>query len=141
MAIDRTHSDNFTATTCGSNENDEQQNGKEWNRHCFQIVHAHNQDGGSGTKTTTRIFTAPIEERNEWVFAMNNALLAYEKRLGKARSDAAKNQCMDILNVKKARTASIGIDSCIDMSILCGDRTEEKEEGGQKQLSTTYGTA
>eukprot|EP00584_Thalassiosira_punctigera_P001254 CAMPEP_0172526774 /NCGR_PEP_ID=MMETSP1067-20121228/1613_1 /TAXON_ID=265564 ORGANISM="Thalassiosira punctigera, Strain Tpunct2005C2" /NCGR_SAMPLE_ID=MMETSP1067 /ASSEMBLY_ACC=CAM_ASM_000444 /LENGTH=346 /DNA_ID=CAMNT_0013310353 /DNA_START=44 /DNA_END=1084 /DNA_ORIENTATION=- len=64
----------------------------EWNRHCFRIVHAQHQDNESTPKTTTRIFTAPVEERNEWVFATNNTLLGYVRRLSKARSDAAKQE-------------------------------------------------
>ncbi|KAL7551219.1 hypothetical protein ACHAWF_015617 [Thalassiosira exigua] len=61
----------------------------EWNRHCFQVVHA-GGGLGEGAKKTTRIFTAPAEDRNEWVFVVNNALLDYEKRLSKARNRDAR---------------------------------------------------
>jgi len=78
---------------------------EDWNRHCFQIVHTHHQNNETTPKTTTRIFTAPAEDRNEWVFTMNNALMSYEKRLRKARSDAAKKEYQTTAKqqTKKAR--------------------------------------
>lgn len=83
MAIERT----TAAQKKGAGED-------EWNRHCFQIV----------SKTATRIFTAPesAKERNEWVFAMNNALLAHEKRLCKARICKLQQQ------TRKARRSGFG---------------------------------
>lgn len=90
MAIERTRSSETENKQLPGTSDRE-----EWNRHCFQIVHAHNQDGES--QKTTRIFTAPASERNEWVFVLNNALLAYEKRLSKARSNTAKNMSGELV--------------------------------------------
>mmetsp|Transcript_22785 Transcript_22785/g.48963 ORF Transcript_22785/g.48963 Transcript_22785/m.48963 type:complete len:166 (+) Transcript_22785:248-745(+) len=102
MAIERTHEETnpggkVEKHLLGNPSKDE------WNRHCIQIVHTQHQDNETTPKTTTRIFTAPIVERNEWVFAMNNTLLGYEKRLGKARSDAAKLEYRAATLAKKAR--------------------------------------
>jgi len=52
---------------------------EEWNRHCFQIVN-------SGNPNETRIFTAPLQERNEWAFVINKELYSMEERLKKARA-------------------------------------------------------
>ena len=83
---------------------------EEWNRHCFQIVHAHHRDDESTPKTTTRVFTAPIQDRNQWVFAMNSALLGYARRSGKARStDAAKDGCPAPLLNKRTKGAGLSV--------------------------------
>ncbi|KAL9181882.1 hypothetical protein ACHAXT_012225 [Thalassiosira profunda] len=92
MAIERTHED---AT---SNVSKEEAKEEEWNRHCFQIVQNHSDEGKAASRI--RIFTAPLDERNEWVFALNNALLGYEKRLSKAR-------CAESQNAQKGRRAGI----------------------------------
>ena len=95
MAIERTHE---VTTEKGRPSTPTKE---EWNRHCFQIVHTHHQNNESTPKTTTRIFTAPAEDRNEWVYVMNQALMSYEKRLSKA----AKQQ------TKKARHGSLVLDN------------------------------
>ena len=91
MAVERKH---INSTTSNSSSTET----SEWNRHCFQIVHTK-----ATTDMPTRIFTAPIQDRNEWVFAINNALLDHEKRLSKVRSDAAKNECIELAKQTKKR--------------------------------------
>ena len=51
---------------------------EEWNRHCIKIVN-------SGTNES-RMFTAPLQERNEWAFVINKQLYSMEERLKKARA-------------------------------------------------------
>lgn len=120
MAIERTHSNNKINAKKGDKRRPKTPN-KEWNRHCFQIVHTHHRDNETTPKTTTRIFTAPVVERNEWVFAMNNALMGYEKRLSKARSDAAKVEYNEAQHTKKARRSGF------DGLKLCGELTESEQ--------------
>ena len=48
--------------------------GDAWNRHCFSVVQAGSES------SQTRVFTAPLEDRNEWVFALNQALINQGKR-------------------------------------------------------------
>eukprot|EP00573_Skeletonema_grethae_P000338 CAMPEP_0201688592 /NCGR_PEP_ID=MMETSP0578-20130828/2326_1 /ASSEMBLY_ACC=CAM_ASM_000663 /TAXON_ID=267565 /ORGANISM="Skeletonema grethea, Strain CCMP 1804" /LENGTH=454 /DNA_ID=CAMNT_0048172959 /DNA_START=119 /DNA_END=1482 /DNA_ORIENTATION=+ len=57
---------------------------EEWNRHCFQIVN-------SGTNEA-RMFTAPMQERNEWAFVINKELYSMEERLKKARAKEEAGQ-------------------------------------------------
>jgi len=128
MAIERTNG--VETSSSGSIKGEKQQHPdtptkEEWNRHCFQIVHTQHQDNETTPKTTTRIFTAPLVERNEWVFAMNNALLSYEKRLSKARSDAAKHDYWTATHAKKAR--HLGLES-LHGPMLCRAVEEEKKE-------------
>lgn len=70
MAIERTTK---TATKDEDGEDIE-----EWNRHCFQIVNS--------VTNESRIFTAPLRERNEWAFVINQQLYSMEERLKKARA-------------------------------------------------------
>jgi len=98
---------------------------EEWNRYCFQIVDAKHQDNETTPKTTTRIFTAPVVERNEWVFAMNNALLSYTKRLGKARRRTAAKQ---EFQAQQARVFEY------ERPIFCDEVEEEKKEQQMQQL-------
>jgi len=115
MAIERTHLKPTSSSSSSSLKNKEnhqqlQQQTEdtfEWNRHCFQIVHTHHQDNLTTPNTTTRIFTAPIKDRNEWVFAMNAALLDYEKRLNKARNDSAKIEYLKQAKNKVRRVGSL----------------------------------
>ena len=90
MAIERTN--NALTTTASSsssnvNCNTPESSKEEWNTHCFQIVNTTQGNNNSSTDSSsvTRIFTAPLKERNEWVFAINKALMEYEKRVSKAR--------------------------------------------------------
>ena len=55
---------------------------EEWNRHCFQIV---NNSSSSSSTNEARMFTAPLQERNEWAFVINKELYSMEERLKKAR--------------------------------------------------------
>lgn len=136
MAIERTNGDVSNSKIRPSTHTGlESPSKEEWNRHCFQIVHTHHQDNETTPKTTTRIFTAPMEDRNEWVFAMNNALLGHEKRLSKARSDAAKNDLYMTSNMqtmsKKARH--------LDGPIFCGAVMESGgEDLPQEQAQTPW---
>ena len=136
MAIERTHlkqtSVSSSSSLIGKNKENQQQLQQtedtfEWNRHCFQIVHTQHRDNETTPNTTTRIFTAPIEDRNEWVFAMNAALLDYEKRLSKARNDAAKSE---YLNHTKNKVRRVG-------SLLDDDEEEESSSGQQQQTPWT----
>ena len=137
MAIERTHlkqtSSSSNSSLIGKNKENHQQLQQqtedtfEWNRHCFQIVHTHHQDNVTTPNTTTRIFTAPIEDRNEWVFAMNAALLDYEKRMSKARNDAAK---IEYLNQTKNKVRRVGS--------LLDDEKEEEESSSEQQQQTPW---
>ncbi len=114
MATERTHDESDRHNQCRPYEAPSRE---EWNRHCFQIVHAHHRDGESTPKTATRVFTAPIQDRNQWVFAMNSVLLGYARRLGKARStDAAKDGSPPLLN---KRTKGAGL-SVVDRNVPHG---------------------
>ncbi len=112
MAIERT---NLTATSGETELRPSTPPKEEWNTHCFQIVHTHHENNESTPKTTTRIFTAPTEDRNEWTFAMNNAIMGYEKRLSKARADAAKKELQQAAatkqQTKKARHGTLVLKS------------------------------
>ena len=128
MAVERKHINSATSnsSSTGSNKskhNHEHTETPEWNRHCFQIVH---------TKATadmsTRIFTAPIQHRNEWVFAINNALLDHEKRLSKVRSDAAKNECIELAKQTKKRKPRRPVVGCEDASLLDCELEEEERQ-------------
>mmetsp|Transcript_15391 Transcript_15391/g.32563 ORF Transcript_15391/g.32563 Transcript_15391/m.32563 type:complete len:561 (+) Transcript_15391:412-2094(+) len=163
MAIDRTSNDT-SASSSGSNSKEANERPgtptkEEWNRHCFQIVHTKQQhqetkkNQGTSSKHTTRIFTAPLVERNEWVFAMNNALLSYEKRLSKARSDAAKHEYWTVANhhhfqVKKARmsgarvmpslldeekTSCLGSNGCGSSNGVGNVRLQQREQPQQQK--------
>lgn len=48
-----------------------------WNAYRFEIRHATTRE--NATIPVTRTFTAPKKARDEWVFAISDALLAYEK--------------------------------------------------------------
>lgn len=99
----------------------------EWNRHCLQIVHTQHQDNKTTPQTTTRIFTAPAEDRNEWSFAINKAILAYEKRLGRARSDAANHEYRAAMQARKSRRLG-GSGSPELRRELEGEKREEQRE-------------
>lgn len=97
---------------------------EEWNKHCFQIVHTQHKDTIPTPKTTTRIFTAPLLERNEWVFAMNSALIAYVKHLGRTRKNEAARHEFRIKNEG-------GVE--YDKSILGDEAEDEKREQLRQQ--------
>ncbi|KAL3803777.1 hypothetical protein ACHAW5_004628 [Stephanodiscus triporus] len=116
MATERANDERNKHGSCSPYEDPERE---EWNRHCFQVVHTHHRDDESTPKTTRRIFTAPIQDRNQWVFAMNSALLEFERRLSKARSadDAAKDISLPWLS--NERTKGTG-HSAVDDNVPCG---------------------
>ena len=116
MAVERKH---INSTTSNSSSTET----SEWNRHCFQIVHTK-----ATTDMPTRIFTAPIQDRNEWVFAINNALLDHEKRLSKVRSDAAKNECIEFAKQTKKRKPRRTVVGCHDASLLDCELEEEERQ-------------
>ena len=116
MAVERKH---INSTTSNSSSTET----SEWNRHCFQIVHTR-----ATTDMPTRIFTAPIQDRNEWVFAINNALLDHEKRLSKVRSDAAKNECIEFAKQTKKRKPRRTVVGCHDASLLDCELEEEERQ-------------
>mmetsp|Transcript_26600 Transcript_26600/g.43202 ORF Transcript_26600/g.43202 Transcript_26600/m.43202 type:complete len:472 (+) Transcript_26600:137-1552(+) len=72
MAIER------TTTTQTPTKDADGEDIEEWNRHCFQIVNSRTNE--------TRIFTAPLQERNEWAFVINEELYAMEERLKRDRA-------------------------------------------------------
>ena len=82
---------------------------EEWNRHCFQIV----------TNQHTRIFTAELQERNEWAFVLNKTLRAMEQRLKKARVKEEVNEyAREQKSERKAKR--------LGMDVLLNDMKEEK---------------
>ena len=54
-----------------------------WNRHCFRVIQAGSES------LQTRVFTAPLQDRNEWVFALNQALIDHQNR---TRNNAGRRQ-------------------------------------------------
>jgi len=142
MAIERTHGDTITTSRGKGGEKQPNHQPEEWNRHCLQIVHTQHQDNETTPRTTTRIFTAPTIERNEWVFAMNNALLSYEKRLAKARSDAAKHECRTA-NKQSSKTRRMGVESsmmmCVEVVMMEEETKEQREPEPRRQLWTDNG--
>lgn len=98
MAVDRTNGGDERRSSGGKSVGDgggasDGGGEEEWNRHCFQIVHTKastsNNNATTATVDPTRIFTAPLQERNEWAFAINKTLMDYEKRLVTARRTEA----------------------------------------------------
>mmetsp|Transcript_6450 Transcript_6450/g.10110 ORF Transcript_6450/g.10110 Transcript_6450/m.10110 type:complete len:117 (-) Transcript_6450:146-496(-) len=72
---------------------------------------------------------------------MNNALLSYEKRLAKARSDAAKHECR-MANKQSSKTRRLGVES--SMVMMCGEvampeEKEQREPETRRQLWTENG--
>lgn len=69
------------------------QNKAQWNTYCFDVVHVKkgSPDAIKKQEKVTRTFTVPRKERNEWVFAISQALMDYEKRSMKARSERARS--------------------------------------------------
>lgn len=120
MATERKLGETGPGTKIDSTEREKQKVGtpveEEWNKHCFQIVHTQHKGNIPTPKTTTRIFTAPLVERNEWVFAMNSALIAYVKHLGRTRRNEAAKQGAEY-----------------DKSILGDEADDEKREQPRKQ--------
>jgi hypothetical protein len=57
--------------------------------HRFDVVHA--KDDDSGTRVT-RTFSVPRKGRDQWVYAINSALLKYEKDSAQAKREAAALQ-------------------------------------------------
>ena len=134
--------------SAGSNKSSENKSSQkeEWNRHCFQIVHTQHSQNYQGvspsaaatetSKKSTRIFTAPLtEERNQWVFAMNNALLSYEKRLAKARTAAAKKAEQEAqlqqlrLEQRRQKARRLGFDGLM----LCGELAESEQHARHEE--------
>lgn len=143
MAIERTHGKN----NAGGGGSPDRREGErpatptkeEWNRHCFQIVHTKHVDNVTTPQTTTRIFTAPVQDRNEWVFALNNALMGHERRLGKARKATPprvkKGTDCSMLGVvasiqsnsEEQEEESIARKLGVDRSILCNEDDDEED--------------
>ena len=103
MAIDRT-----TQTAAKDSDGEDIE---EWNRHCFQIVN-------SGTNES-RIFTAPLQERNEWAFVINKELYSMEERLKKAR---AKEEIGEYTQGRKEERKA----KRLGMDVLLNEMKEEK---------------
>jgi hypothetical protein len=103
MAIER------TTQTAANTKGDDGADIEEWNRHCFQIV----------TNQHTRIFTADLQERNEWAFVLNKTLRAMEQRLKKARVKEEVNEyAREQKSERKAKR--------LGMDVLLNDMKEEK---------------
>ncbi|EJK46642.1 hypothetical protein THAOC_34680 [Thalassiosira oceanica] len=61
-----------------------------WNRHCFRVIQAGSES------SQTRVFTAPLEDRNEWVFALNRALIEHQNQMRNAgRRHEAQVETLD----------------------------------------------
>jgi len=61
-----------------------------WDAYCFDIVPEKNEHQMSDEgMPVTRSFTAPLLQRNQWVFSLNHTLNEYEKRKAKFRSNKA----------------------------------------------------
>lgn len=103
MAIER------TTQTSTSTKDADGEDVEEWNRHCFQIVNSRTNE--------TRIFTAPLQERNEWAFVINEELLAMEERLKK---DRAKKEAGQYTQERKAKR--------LGMNTLLNEMKEEEDE-------------
>mmetsp|Transcript_29361 Transcript_29361/g.43843 ORF Transcript_29361/g.43843 Transcript_29361/m.43843 type:complete len:446 (+) Transcript_29361:150-1487(+) len=103
MAIERT-----TQTAAKDSDGEDIE---EWNRHCFQIVN-------SGTNES-RIFTAPLQERNEWAFVINKELYSMEERLKKAR---AKEEIGEYTQGRKEERKA----KRLGMDVLLNEMKEEK---------------
>ncbi len=107
---------------------------EEWNTHCFQIVntvspssspssspvlHGRNDDtnhyssssSSSSYQSVSRIFTAPLKERNEWVFAINQAIMEYERRLAKARLRMQRPRSPSPVRATTMTSGSLGGDT------------------------------
>ena len=127
MAVERAHINptTYNSSSTGGNKSKHQHKQTEtpeWNRHCFQIVHTK-----TTTDSSTRIFTAPFQDRNEWVFAINNALIDHEKRLSKVRSDAAKNECIELVKQPKKSKPQCAV-GCGNVSLLDCELEEEERQ-------------
>jgi len=108
MAIER------TTQTAANTKGDDGADIEEWNRHCFQIV----------TNQQTRIFTADLQERNEWAFVLNKTLRAMEQRLKKARVKEEVNEyAREQKSERKAKR--------LGMDVLLNDMKEEKMNNKQ----------
>jgi hypothetical protein len=59
----------------------------ECNPYQFDVIHA--KDGESSSEGVKRTFSVPHRGRDEWVYAINSALLKYEKDKAQARREAA----------------------------------------------------
>jgi hypothetical protein len=57
------------------------------NPYQFDVIHA--KDGESSSERVKRTFSVPHRGRDEWVYAINSALLKYEKDKAEARREAA----------------------------------------------------
>jgi hypothetical protein len=55
----------------------------------FDVIHVHVKEGESSSDRVTRTFSVPQKGRNEWVYAINSALLKFEKDSAQARREAA----------------------------------------------------
>jgi hypothetical protein len=56
------------------------------NPYQFDVIHA--KDGESSSARVKRTFSVPHRGRDEWVYAINSALLKYEKDKAQARREA-----------------------------------------------------
>ena len=69
---------------------DKKDNGKvTCNSFQFDVIHVHVKEGEASSDRVTRTFSVPQKGRNEWVYAINSALLKYEKDIAQARREAA----------------------------------------------------
>lgn len=63
-------------------EDDSDEKVEEWNKHCFNILHARARQEDAAfndQEPITRTFTAPPKERDQWMHAISKALLHFEK--------------------------------------------------------------
>jgi len=111
MAIERTTQQISTKDADGEDI-------EEWNRHCFSIVN-------SGTNET-RIFTAPLQERNEWAFVLNKQLYSMEERLKKAR---AKEEIDEYTQAQRGERKA----KRLGMDVLLKEMKEDKLNGERQQ--------
>ena len=110
MAIER--------TTQTATKDDDGEDIEEWNRHCFQIVNS--------VTNESRIFTAPLRERNEWAFVINEQLYSMEERLKKAR---AKKEIDEYTKEQKEDRKA----KRLGMDVLLKEMKEEKITEQQQQ--------
>ena len=111
MAIERTTKTvPRTMTKVGGGDHGEEEV-EEWNRHCFQIV----------AKETTRIFTAPLQERNEWAFVINKQLYSFEQRMKKAR---VKEELGEYVKAQKEERKA----KRLGMNVLLNEMREEEQQ-------------
>ena len=65
----------------------------QWNTYCFDVVYT-----GKGSREMQKVtFALPKNERNKWVFLINQALLDYEKNMNKERAKCARNSSTSMM--------------------------------------------